>query len=388
MGIAERTFTTVKAARDALLEAVRAASTTADPGKVFLQRGDATGDLTHIGPVVARHANRAVLVIDFAGSGTRGRDTATTYINAYRVPEARIGYVAFAGSLKDALAGCKPLKAGRVLFTDALGDATTEIADDIAVKGEARTAVKTTLRGGKFAAYDVLAANSFEALALTWLRTTKRIPMNRHCVVLWGRRSGERGGMYPLQDHNGAFMTALARKCLAAGWTVLAAGDFPRGEFGDVVADTWAEGNAKAVFLGEFWKDCPGVTDRQKQVRLYYVLWKMLLAQNPSHSLVHCGARSGGLDAYGFAGQPMIYVVGGSEPDARMQKKVVDRFASAADAGALLSYNFHNFRLANTPRRRIAGRNPPAWEDNAFTEGEVETLSTRIGILLGTTVAS
>jgi hypothetical protein len=142
------------------------------------------------------------------------------------------------------------------------------------------------------------------------------------------------------------------------------------------------------VFLGSFWNDCPGVTDRQKQVRMFYVLWKMLRAQNPSHSLVHCGARSGGLDAYGFAGQPMIYIVGGNEPDARMQKKVVDRFAAAADAGSLLSFNFHNFRLAGAPRRRIAGRNPPAWEDNAFGADEVSALTTRIGILLGTTTAS
>lgn len=405
MGIAERTFTTVKAAHDALVAEVRKAP---GGGKVFIHRGDATGDQTHIGPVVARHANRGVLVIGFPGAGEKGLGIATTYLNGFRVPEERVAYVFFQGRFDVALKQCKPLSISRVLFTDALGEATTDVADDVLVKGATRTWVKETLRGPKFIGATVLAPDSFEVGALNWLTQTKRIPLDRHCVVLWGRRSGERGGsypkqgttgasaeemewkegMYPLQDHNGRFMKALAEACLAAGHTVLCVGDFPRAEFGEAVADTWQGGNTKAVFLGDYWNHCPGVTDRQKQVRLFYVLWKTLRSQNPSRSLVHCGARSGGLDAYGFAGQPMIYIVGGNQPDARMKQKVVDRFAAGKLAGTLLSYNFHDFRLANTPRRRIARSNPPEWEDNAFAPGEVQELRQRIVTLLDTTTAS
>jgi hypothetical protein len=130
---------------------------------------------------------------------------------------------------------------------------------------------------------------------------------------------------------------------------VLLAGEFKRDEFpGHDVADAGSKDRSRAIFLGRFWDSLPGGGDRARQIRMFYILWKALKWRQPRLGMLHCGPRSGGLDGYGFAGQPLLYLVGGDDKDERMGEKVIEPFAQADRTN--LKLTFRRYRLTNTPR--------------------------------------
>lgn len=58
--------------------------------------------------------------------------------------------------------------------------------------------------------------------------------------------------------------------------------------------------------IGKFWENTNFFKNRLNQVRLFYVLEKMIQVHNCR--MVHVGMRSGGLDMFGFSGQCIIYL--------------------------------------------------------------------------------
>ncbi len=122
--------------------------------------------------------------------------------------------------------------------------------------------------------------------------------------------------MYPELDASTTGLGQLAAACRAEAWTVLIAGAVPQAKSARFAPGT--------IYLGEFWNE-PAWKEkwedsRQQQVRLFYILQRELQANKKR--LVHVGMRSGGLDAYGFAGQAIVYIVAEYSTDKRMAPKV------------------------------------------------------------------
>lgn len=344
---------------------------------IFLQSGLCTGDISHIGPALALRRELGVIVYDGLDTYDRGRmQIADVYVDSFRVPEGQVAYVNYAKaplgrrSVREVLATIPRVIVARSLK---LGQSTRVVMDDIVASEDSRSRVMQTLRGGNYDPSPDAAMHPDDAQTRVFLYETKKVSLYRDVVVLWGRRSGERGGMYPLQDHNSRFMRQLAAACVARGWTVIAAGDFAPDEFGEVMAASGGN-RAQGIFFGRFWEDAPLLKDRARQVRLFYILSKELKSAHSPRGLVHVGPRSGAIDAYGFSGQSAIYLVGGNDPDQRMDQKVVGPLANARATQGLTSFNFTRVRLSATPRRKKG----KGFEDNALTRADLEAVVARI----------
>jgi len=359
------------------IEEAETALRAAEHRDIFLQSGLCIGDISHIGPALALRRELGVIVYDGSDSYDRGRrQIADVYVDSFRVPESQVAYVNYARdpltrrTVKDVINSIPRVIVARSLK---LGQSTRVVMEDIVASEESRIRVMQTLRGTNYDPSPDAAKHPDDAQTRVFLYDTKKVSLYRDVVVLWGRRSGVRGGPYPLQDHNSRFMRQLATACLDRGWTVIAAGEFDRSEFGDLMAD--AGGNTRAgIFFGEFWNELPMLRDRAKQVRMFYILSKELKIMPAPRGLVHVGPRSGDLDAYGFSGQSAIYLVGGNDPDQRMDRKVVEPLANARATLGLTAYNFTRVKLSDTPRRKKG----KGFEDNALTRADLEAVLARI----------
>jgi hypothetical protein len=178
---------------------------------------------------------------------------------------------------------------------------------------------------------------------------------DRPTVVLWGRTSGEQTGQHPDHDHSDMAMAQII-DCLGKRIQVVVAGDFrndmvfePESLQGvnrgtaRIIGKFWEQNNpdidgsqprvgAAQIFrkiweaqdvsdwngvqldqnqkhlhvIGKFWEDKNFFKNRLNQVRLFYILEKMIQVHNCG--MVHVGMRSGGLDMFGFFGQNIIYL--------------------------------------------------------------------------------
>lgn len=335
----------------------------AKDGEVFLHRGDATGDMMHIAPVVRCNARRAVLVVDTLDTAGKGKGIARDYVDSFRLPPQRVRYVetgftsvkALFESLGTDDRGNVNLRilGGTTRLSSRLGFATHSVRDLIlhgdrnAPGGSTRTAVKETLRGPKLSRDFFQEADSKDLAVHNHLVGKLKIPTDRHVLVLWGRRACEKTppGAHLDQDHNTGLMSDLIERGLYRGWTVLLAGDFKPDEFPGMTSAAGGRRD-KAIFLGKFWDDLPGGGNRAQQIRMFYVLWKAVKWGAAKRSLLHCGPRSGALDGYGLSGQPVLYIIGGNANDERMEEKIVKPFS----AHKSLKYCFRSFRLKAPPR--------------------------------------
>lgn len=339
---------------DAALDALRRA------GKrpVYFHPGHSTGDVTHVGPALKLNAAHGVLVFDANNTGGRGRrQIADVLVDSYRVPTAQVAYVDVSAtmSVKQVKDRLNPKNHRRWLT---LGESTTMVGQALAAAATAGT-VRQTLRGADYDPVAGILRRSTDEQLERVLHERLRVPLTAHVMVLWGRRSGATGGLHPDQDHNAAFMQALALQGVAAGWTVLLAGDF------DPAEHPPPPGGAGAFrFLGKFWAGVPVLDgERLNQTRMFYLLWRDLKVCAPAHGLVHVGMRSGGLDAYGFSGQPTLYLIGPGDADLRMSTKVIDPMQRAFADGT----TFRRLVLTRDPRRRVGGN----WVDAAHAPEDV-----------------
>lgn len=366
-------YDSIEAAEDALRRA--------GARDIFLQSGLCTGDISHIGPALALRPELGAIVYDGTDSYDRGRtQIADVYIDSFRVPARQVGYVNYAlaplarATVREVLATIPRIIVARSLK---LGQSTKVVVDDIVASEENRTRVMQTLRGANYDPSPDAAMHPDDAQTRAFLYEAKKVSLYRDVVVLWGRREGARGGMYPLQDHNTGFMRRLAGACLDQGWTVVAAGDFEPDEFGELMAP--AGGNARTgIFLGRFWEQVPMLRDPARRVRLFYILSKELKMMPAPRGLVHVGPRSFALDAFGFSGQSTIYLVGGSDPDQRLDQKVIGPLANARTTRGLNSFAFTRVRLSDTPRRKKGA----GFEDNLLTRRDMDVVVERIRSLL------
>jgi hypothetical protein len=319
---------------------------------VYVQRGDASGDIPHILSALAVKAAYGVLVVDGTDTGTKGSRMADSYHTSNHIAQNRIGYVK-----NDLLTVSKavddvPARAGGARtweLTQSTKDAVAALlSPDKEAAKRSRVAMREVLRGGK---YDVPGAEDdldADDEALREVLTAYEIPLKQNVVVLWGRRSGKLGGLYPELDASTTGLVQLAAECRAQGWTVLIAGAVPPAKSARFAPGT--------IYLGEFWNDPlwkeKWGDSRQKQVRLFYILKRELKANK--NRLVHVGMRSGGLDAYGFAGQAIVYIVAEYSPDKRMAPKVQQLKSAEV-------LEFDRFEAERTPKRFGALKEDPEW---------------------------
>jgi hypothetical protein len=155
--------------------------------------------------------------------------------------------------------------------------------------------------------------------------------------------------VHPEGDASTTGLVQIATECRNRGWTVVLAG---------AIEPAKQARFAHCIYLGEFWRidgTWPFGGNRQMQLRLFYVLKREL--KNAGRKLVHVGMRSGGLDAYAFAGHAVIYIVsqGQTGSDNRMHGVVGDFTAQGA------KLPFARFVSTVPPKRRYAVDSDPAW---------------------------
>ncbi len=333
---------------------------------VYVQRGDASGDIPHILSALAVKPTYGVLVVD--GTDTaKGSGMADSYHVSNHIALNRIAYVKNTALKVGQAVNAVPARAEGARTWELIQSTKDAVAALVnpnkeAAKGS-RVAIREVLRGGKYnvpGPEEELAAD--DAALLEFLNGYE-IPLTQNVVVLWGRRSGKLGGLYPELDASTTGLVQLAAACRAAPWTVLIAGAVPPAK-----SHRFAPGS---IYLGEFWKDPDWQRQwgdgRQKQVRLFYILKRELKANGKR--LVHVGMRSGGLDAYGFAGQAIVYIVAEYSADTRMAPKVAQ--LKAADV-----LEFDRFAAASTPKRLGDLKEDPDWTDKFGKKDAVEKYRT------------
>jgi hypothetical protein len=120
----------------------------------------------------------------------------------------------------------------------------------------------------------------------------------KSCIVLWGRRTPEDGGAHYYGNHSNTGWAQVAEACLQYGYDVLLAGQYkedPRKKH---------ERMQNCRYIGEFYKN--PYMPRTRQLCFFDHIGRELMIHNKS--FLHVGMRSGGLDFYGLAGQPILYI--------------------------------------------------------------------------------
>jgi hypothetical protein len=130
---------------------------------------------------------------------------------------------------------------------------------------------------------------------------------------------------------------------------------------------------AGAIVIAKYWDDVPLFKDRFNQVRLFYVLKKMLKVRD--RKMVHVGMRSGGLDMFGFSGQKAIYV-SKAAGDSRMEP-VANAFK---DAG--LGANYQKLAASRLPKRGAHHSAHKATAQRGFAVGDLDKLMAAIATAL------
>jgi hypothetical protein len=386
---------------------------------VVFHRGDASGDQPHVIPMLAmEQLNRAynvrlppgairapiygVIVIDalvplvtplgqagpqVAGRPTapRGQRMADSYVDQFRVSANLVAYVNLGQMMAAALNTAIPLHLPmrKVKLTGPNGATQTSSALVLNSKNY-RHAIKDQFRGSK--AQVPLAALAVPALSpevlldmqLDQYRQLQNIPVDRSVVVIWGRKSGKSGGLYPQMDSSATGMAQLAASCHTRGYTVLVAGDIVQAKMATHL------GFAHAIWMGDFWNHWGPIPNRRDlQIRFFYLLGKQLKANH--RRLVHVGMRSGGLDMYSFSGQRVIYLVapklvGGNMNDNRMPHVVNSITAArAAPIKTSGSYYYDRFVASRIPKAYgLAREKGFSSNPDPAAPGDLEMLMQRI----------
>jgi hypothetical protein len=349
---------------------VNAALTAMAPAitRVIYHRGDATGDISHVLAAMANDAALGVIVMDGHGTNPGGwARVANVMVDHFRMPNTRVKFVATPNVVpKPPKAGQNRVVNGRHFTMYPLTKSTNFIIDNlaqIAVNPLVFKNMKSAVRGptlhraditgdGGAAEVGVIDMNFLDPQCAAFL-IEKHIDFTRSTVVLWGRESGRNpGGQHPNHDHGYTGMKQIIDECTARApsYQVIVAGDFRPANSHGVATQTRQDIAAGSIVLGKFWDNVPLFQDRFNQVRLFYVLKKMLKVYGCN--LVHVGMRSGGLDMYAFSGQKTIYV-SRANGDARMAPVV------AAYAGAGLGTTFQKHTAARLPKRGPSGGAKP-----------------------------
>ncbi len=313
---------------------------------VIVQRGDATGDIAHVTPVLSCRKHYAVLVVDNDGSKPTGlNQVANVYTDSFLIPQDQVIHILLPdialGDLarKMAYNGTKKV-AGKSLELLGLTSSTRDTVAELT--GTGRGSIATTMRGPDYKAVkdvsqdmpnvemrpithlDDYAAYADGALRAFWkAKGVIFAELDRHYVILWARESPN----HPELNSTPKMLDQLAEASRGKGHATVVAGAIKAAQKEGMAA------LSASVFLGEFWKDDHWKlgSNRAAQIRLFYILRQHLALVG--HKAVHAGMRSGGLDAYGFAGEPIVYVIAKSKAgedtrDSRM-KPVVEALTKA-----------------------------------------------------------
>lgn len=368
---------------------INAALVTMRPGitSVIYHRGDATGDIPHVLAALANDPTRGVIVMDGKNSKAGGLGkVANVMVDHFGVPPDRVKFVVSPDQVPaPPKAGQKRIVNHRVFRMYPLTKSTNFLRDDLALQvanPHVFKNIKAALRGptlhsGQLPAdpavpLDVVDLNFLDPqCAAFWVG--KGIDFRRNTVVLWGRESGREGGMHPDHDHSYTGMRQIVEACAAADppCQVIVGGDYRK-----KATATRQTIQDNAIVIGKYWDDVPLFKNRQYQVRLFYVLKKMLKVRE--RRLVHVGMRSGGLDMFGFSGQKTIYV-SRATGDERMEP-VAQQFA---DAG--LQDTFQKHTSAHLPKRGPSGsdnKGGRSERQRGFARADLTTLMNEINSAL------
>jgi hypothetical protein len=354
---------TLYASEDDALTAIAPAIT-----RVIYHRGDATGDISHVLAAMANDAALGVIVMDGHGTnpGGLGR-VANVMVDHFGVSSARVKFVTTANMVPNPPKhGQAVVVAGRHFTRYPLTKSTNFIRDnlaDIAANPLVFKNMKSAVRGPTLHTADItngVGAAEVGVINLNFLDPQcaaflieKQVDFTQSTVVLWGRESGRNpGGQHPNHDHGYTGMKQIIDECAATvpPYQVIVAGDFRPTNQQGIATQTRQDIVAGSIIFGKFWEGIPLFADRFNQVRLFYVLKKMLRVHNCN--LVHVGMRSGGLDMYAFSGQNTIYVSRATGDD-RMAPLVT----AFADAGQPTTFQKHT--AVRLPKRGPSGGAKP-----------------------------
>ncbi|MCU0625587.1 MAG: hypothetical protein MUF21_03745 [Gemmatimonadaceae bacterium] len=361
--------------------------------ETYVMGGDATGDVPHVAVAMLANQQRAVVIFDYGGkpaskcqealvrlgiAATRIRILSGVLLKEpYMLPDgarSNLETPPARGPLLDAYEKAirraksantshgkstmgprerlRDLVSGMCQaagFANQLLHKSTEHALATLATRENRAALHAVIRGGK----DRL--DTDDVLFAFW--DAKKVAVDKHVVVLWGRTSGKdktEGGELGPHVYGDSSVTGLAQladACCKRGWQVVVAGD---------VAAVDATRFPGCIFIGKFWSDphwadfyagaqegAPRlqISEQKAQVRLFYLLKRVL---DPGKRLVHVGMRSGNLDVYAFAGQDIVYLIAQGFDDRR-----IEALANARTRGAQGS-RWNRSTPADAPKRLFA----------------------------------
>jgi hypothetical protein len=321
------------------LEALAFWANTTTTARVILQPGNATGDMAHVAPVLATRPESAVLVIDDAATALDskggGEALADTYTGSFHVAPSRVGYTrVVSGTASGFVAGIsattgnpsnrKYQGTNRSISLNTLTNATEMLVSDYKSAPKRRQGL-ALLAGELDASLKTNKTATVLDGALEQFLEKKGVPFDRHVAVPWGRKAkrAEEGGTHYEFKTSSTGLEQLTNALYGRDPAVPVPPDKPMQVLlvGDIeTAKLNRAGFKDAINIGLFWKDpaWPAPGRREMQVRLFHVLGRLL--GYAGRNYVHVGMRSGGVDLFGFAGQPMIYLVKTGSYDARMVK--------------------------------------------------------------------
>jgi hypothetical protein len=319
--------------------------TTGGVRKVILQPSDATGDISHVAPLLGIFADYGVLVFRSDQVAFDKRDhIPNAYVDQFGIGQNRVAWLnaplsraekaGIGGSMT--LTTCTTVLISALRASRGLGSAPDGAAMQAAGASKATFAsgVKAVMRGPHFSpdtpSSEGSASHAVDGIIQEYLGELGILPdyLDRDWVVLWGRVSKE---IHEAANSSTQAIAQLARLCHDQGVGVILAGQINH----EGLAKRDPEIVGRSIYVGEFWRRLepgakhkytigayaePRLATRPQQVRLFYVLGKLLKRQG--HRLVHVGMRSGGLDAYAFSGQRVLYLLPTHFGDERMEAVV------------------------------------------------------------------
>lgn len=313
--------------------------------KILVQRGDATGDVSHV--LACMGACEPDLGIIVLGSSD---SIAKTY-GQFKVPPSQVCVLSMPDGdadlarevtrLSDCIGNAANAEHAQTMLEQArVGNPQQDPPQDPAAEKKYRVVGLTetsrifahSLRDQKRSPKKARAGarekilggpNEREDRHLTKLiRDVFKFDLKHNTVVYWCRASGSVTGQHPSQDHSDYALWQIVHHAVAEkGCSVIVAGDYnEQNACHDLIERFAAEHEGRVNVIGKFWEKDGVNLDRRTQIRMFATLRDLLNVEGKE--LVHVGPRSGGLDFYGFAGEPTLYLLGGDVPDQRMTNVV------------------------------------------------------------------
>ncbi|MGC4050147.1 MAG: hypothetical protein QM757_12250 [Paludibaculum sp.] len=287
---------------------VKAFKGTSGCERVYIQGGDATGDVIHVFAAMKADPSTALVLFQWdANTGEAIRQKMQTLgIEPKRMlVQIEVGA---RNTVRNRVTGwCKD--AGFVIIQ--LHESTERGIG--ALQNEAlRKSMHITLRGDKEITEDDRRFADF------WEAKFRSDTVGAATVILWGRSSGkdkttaDKFGPHPYGDSSTTGLIQIATRCIAKSWKVVLTGDIDSAKRNRFPPE--------CIYIGKFWRDDhwkgKGMTQKE-QVRLFYILKRVLKVEG--FRMVHVGMRSGNLDYFAFAGQTIVYLVANGFDDRRIQ---------------------------------------------------------------------